>query len=162
MAYKITDQVIGSQPIDETSTTQNHPLGTIVRAVEPTYGEGEFIYLEGVASTIVGSVVEYDTSFESGLASIALNVPRPLAVSMSANVVNQYGWYQISGVAEMAKAAATSFAAGVALGATSGLAVAAASALLVQNAITAASAHGTSLIPTVRVMINRPAGPISD
>jgi len=30
MAYAIMDALIGSQPIADTSTVQNHPLGTIV------------------------------------------------------------------------------------------------------------------------------------
>ena len=53
MAYHITDQVVGSQAIATTDTDQLHPLGTIVRAYDPTYGEGEFIYLLGVASTAI-------------------------------------------------------------------------------------------------------------
>ena len=55
MAFRITSNVVGSQPIADTSTTKNHPLGTIVTAVDPTLGGGEFIYLKGVASTVVGT-----------------------------------------------------------------------------------------------------------
>ena len=35
MAYRIVDDIIGSQPIANTETTALHPLGTIVRAVDP-------------------------------------------------------------------------------------------------------------------------------
>lgn len=158
MTWKITaPAIVGWQPITETSTTKNHPLGTIVTAYDETDGGGEFIYLLGVTSTAVGSVVEYDSSFQTGLASIALALPRPLAVAMSANVGSQYGWYQISGIAAVKKASATSFAAEAAIGATSGLAVAVASGLIVRSAVVAADAGsgGTS----VDVMINRPHGP---
>jgi hypothetical protein len=62
MAYTVTTDMIGHQAINVNSTTKNHPLGTIVRASDPTYGEGEFIYLLGVASTAIGSVVTYDAS----------------------------------------------------------------------------------------------------
>ena len=62
MAYTVTSPWLGYQPIAVTDTTQNHPLGTIVRAVDPTYGEGEFIYLTGVASTVAGDVVSYNTT----------------------------------------------------------------------------------------------------
>ena len=55
MAYNITTALAGFQGIELTDTTQNHALGTIVTAVDPTYGAGEFIYLKGVASTVVGS-----------------------------------------------------------------------------------------------------------
>jgi len=55
MAYTVTDGRIGIQPIATTSTVRNHPLGMIVRASDPTYGEAEFIYLTGVASTAAGA-----------------------------------------------------------------------------------------------------------
>lgn len=151
------------QNIDETSTTQKHALGDIVQCKHTTYGVGEFIYLEGVASTVVGNVVSYDAAtFQTALASIAAGVSRPLAVAMSANVANQYGWYQISGVAVVKKASATSFAAAAALGATSGLAVAAVTTLRLTGAVVQAAASGASALLTANVAINRPSGPASD
>jgi len=91
--------LIGGQAIDETSATQEHPLGSIVTAEDvasTAYGVGEFIYLKGVASTVVGSVVTYDAGgFTTALASA--NAVGPIAVAMSANVADQYGWYQIGG-----------------------------------------------------------------
>src|SRR6185312_15318133 len=54
--------LLGLQPIALTSTVQNHPEGFIVEAQDPTFGGGEFIYLKGVASTVVGSMVTYDRS----------------------------------------------------------------------------------------------------
>lgn len=98
MAYAIMNQVIGTQPIAETSTVQMHPLGTIVTAKDPTYGAGEFIYLLGVTSTAVGSWVTYNLD-NGGTALLAANAIGPVAVAMSANVGSQYGWYQISGKA---------------------------------------------------------------
>lgn len=98
MAFIITDTVAGAQAIADTSTTQKHPLGTIVRAKDPTYGEGEFIYLSGVASTAVGSwVTVHEDGFTTTL--LAANDIGRTAVAMSANVASQYGWYQISGKA---------------------------------------------------------------
>ena len=47
MTYIIVEARAGMQPIADTSTTQRHPLGTIVRADDATYGEGEFVYLKG-------------------------------------------------------------------------------------------------------------------
>ena len=82
MAFTVSNYA-GAQPIANKEATQKHPLGTIVRGVDPTYGEGEFIYLKGVASTIAGSIVEYNTSFQSGLDSSALDTPVPLAVAMT-------------------------------------------------------------------------------
>ena len=86
------------QNIDETSTTQKHALGTIVTCKHATYGVGEFIYLQGVASTAVGSWVTYNAD-DNTTALLAANAIGPVAVSMAANVASTYGWYQISGKA---------------------------------------------------------------
>lgn len=99
MAFKITDPLVGAQPIAYSDTTQNHLLGTIVRAEDPTYGAGEFIYLKGVASTVVGSMVDFDPYLATTALSPATGGVGPVAVAMSANVASQYGWYQIAGVA---------------------------------------------------------------
>src|SRR5690348_11164155 len=97
MAYRILS-MIGAQPIADTSTTQNHPLGTIVRAVDPTYGEGEFIYLLGAGSTAVRDWVSYNSD-DWTTTRLAANAIGPVGVAMSANVASQYGWYQIGGKA---------------------------------------------------------------
>jgi hypothetical protein len=89
------------QAISETSETRNCALGKIIRAVDKdstNYGTGEFIYLKGVASTVVGSIVSYAADdFTTSLA--VANDRAPIAIAMSANVAHQYGWYQISGKA---------------------------------------------------------------
>lgn len=158
MAYGLTSPYIGAQPISDTSTTQKHPLGTIVRAVDPIYGEGEFIYLTGVASTAVGSLATYNTSsYTTALAPVGTNKPQPIAVAMSANVASQYGWYQISGVAVAAKTATISLAAGVAIGVkTIGLVASTGSGKEVQGALVAAVASAATGRTTVQVVLNRP------
>lgn len=96
MAFRITDEIIGSQPIASNSTTAQHPLGTIARATDPVYGAGEFIYLKGVASTVVGSWVTYNPD-DFSTALLAANAIGPVAIAMAATVANEYGWYQIQG-----------------------------------------------------------------
>jgi hypothetical protein len=98
MAFTFIDNFIGLQPIAETSTTASHPLGTIARASDPTYGAGEFIYLKGVASTDVASWVTYNMD-DGGTTLLAANAIGAVGIAMSANVANQYGWYQIGGKA---------------------------------------------------------------
>lgn len=100
MTFRVTSSNVGVgyQPIANTETVAKHPLGTRVMANDPTYGDGEFIYLLGVASTAVGSFVlfnpdDYSTSL------LAANDIGPVAIAMSANVASQYGWYQIYGKA---------------------------------------------------------------
>lgn len=98
MSFRIKDQQVGMQAIADTSTTKQHPLGTRVKAVDDTYGEGEFIYLKGVANTAVGSWVKYNQDDHS-TSLLAANDIGPVAVAMSANVADQYGWYQVYGKA---------------------------------------------------------------
>lgn len=99
MAWSILDPIMGAQRIDQKSSTQNHPLGRIVSAVDPTYGAGEFIYLKGVASTAVGSWVGYSPALGTSVLAVA-NGNYPLAVSMTTNTTTtSYAWYQITGVA---------------------------------------------------------------
>lgn len=162
MAYHITTPGAGWQKITDNSTVKNHPLGTIVTGLDPAIGGAEFIYLQGIGSTIVGSIVNYDDSFVTALDTSAVTGPsRALAVAMSACVASEYGWYQISGLAVCAKATSTSFADGAGLGAASGLAVAVATGTVIQGAVVhaVASAVSGTAPDTVNVAINRPHDP---
>lgn len=99
--FKSVESVVYNQAIDENSTTQNAPLGTRIQAIDKAttdYGIGEFIYLKGVASTVVGSVVLIDQDdFSTSLATA--NDVGYLAVAMAATVASEYGWYQVKGKA---------------------------------------------------------------
>jgi len=158
MAYGTSDPRIGSQAISTTDTVQNHPLGTIIRANDPTYGDGEFIYLLGVASTTVGSVVTYDAStYQTVLSAVGGNIPRAVAIAMSANVAAAYGWYQISGQAVIAKSCLVSLAAGAAVGVlTTGFIAGTGSGKEIQGAVVSAVASAAAGRTTVKVMIARP------
>ena len=158
MAYHLTSNVAGVQAVADNSTVKNHALGTIMTGEDPDLGGGEFIYLQGIGSTILGSVVEYNSAtYITGLASIGLTLSNPLAVAMAATVASEFGWYQISGNAAMGKASALSHAADLGVGATTGLVVAADTGLIMHGAITAQI--GTATVATCQVMINRPTGP---
>ncbi len=88
----------GAPLIAETETSAKFPVGAIIGGQSINYGSGEFIYLLGVASTAVGSVVTYNP--DTGVTALAVaDAKGPIAVAMSANVAGQYGWYQIGGVA---------------------------------------------------------------
>jgi hypothetical protein len=97
--YQIVNPIAGMQNIADTSTTQNQVLGTIVQAndiASTAYGAGMFIYLKGVASTVLGSFVTFSQD-DNSTALLAANAIGPVGISMSANVASQYGWYQIYG-----------------------------------------------------------------
>jgi hypothetical protein len=100
MVWVIRNALAGTQPIATADTTQNHPLGMIVMADDPTYGGGEFIYLKGVASTAVADWVGYSPALGTSVRAVA-NGTYPLAVAMSAcDTTTKFGWYQISGTAQ--------------------------------------------------------------
>lgn len=157
MAYKIVEPA-GMQPLDVTETTAKHVVGTIAKGHDPLYGSGEFIYLLGVASTVVGSIVTYDvTTFQTTLCAVGGNIARPVAIAMSANVAAQYGWYQISGIAVAKKTCTISLAAGAAVGVlTTGLVAGTGSGKEIQGACVAAVASATAGRTTVSIYINRP------
>lgn len=160
MTYRtVSTFAVGHQPVANTDTVQNHPVGTIMQAWDPTYGSAEFIYLLGVASTEVGSLVTYNaTDGQTTLAVPGAGITLPVAVAMSANVASQYGWYQISGLARAHIASATSAAAGIAIGSSAGTVIAAATSNEIQGAVTAAVSSATSGTDAgfITVLLQRP------
>ena len=168
MAYTFSEPRAGLIPIASTDAGITPPnsatviptpplrLGMIVRASDPTYGEGEFILLAGVASTTVGSLVAYNaTTYTTALAPVGTNIPRPIAVAMSANTsASTWGWYQISGIAVAAKSDQVTTASAAIGISTAGFYNTTTTSSEIQGAIgvaTTLSASGTGLI-----VINRP------
>jgi hypothetical protein len=98
MAWKIIENRLGQSLIGSVDTTAKVEVGTIVRAVDPTYGAGEFIYLQGVASTAVGTWVTYNLD-DGSTTRLAANAIGPVAIAMAATVASTWGWYQIQGKA---------------------------------------------------------------
>ena len=138
--------------------TPPNVLGKIVRADDPTYGEGEFILLLGVAATEVGLVVKYNaTTYQTAVVTNSAVQDVPVAVAMSANLAGTFGWYQIAGNAVVKKTAvAVTPQVTVFLSATAGrvkvLASAGLQVVAARSANLATIAAGTS---TVTVTINR-------
>jgi hypothetical protein len=98
MAYFVTEPRIGSQKIAGNSTTQEHALGERRKGYDASRGEGEFIYLKGVASTAVGEFVLYNED-DYSTSLLAANDVGQVAVAMAATVASEFGWYQIVGKA---------------------------------------------------------------
>ena len=88
-----TSPHITKQAIDATSTTQENPLGTRVTARHAVYGDAEFIYLLGVASTGQSDFVTFDEAYVT--ARSVADAKGRVAIAMSANVASQYGCYCI-------------------------------------------------------------------
>jgi len=171
MAYSFTENRAGMLQIANTDSgvtmangtsaipTPPNTLGQVVRAFDPTYGEGEFIMLVGVASTVIGSLVTYNaTTYQTTLSANTANQATPVAVAMAANTAGLFGWYQIGGLAVVKKTAvATNAQVAVYQSATAGRIMAtAASGKQVLGARSANLATVASSVSTVIVSINRP------
>lgn len=160
MVFVPTENALGIQPIANNSTVQNHPLGTIIRAYDPTLGAGEFIYLLGVASTVVGLQVTYNAStYQTTLSPNTANNADPVAYAMAANVAAQYGWYQIGGLA-VAKKTAVAVTPGAKIyqsGTAGRVMPTSASGKQVLGARAANLTTVTSTTSTITILINRPS-----
>jgi hypothetical protein len=102
MAFVPLNPSLGYPPIAEfvDATGDDYvkpvPFGTIIVAADDTYGAGEFIFLKGVASTVDGSWVTYNTeTFATTL--IVPDAIGPVAIAMAATVADEAGWYMIQG-----------------------------------------------------------------
>ncbi|MGH8676447.1 MAG: hypothetical protein ACREVG_19330, partial [Burkholderiales bacterium] len=60
---------------------------------------GTFIYLPGVASTVVGTMVDYDLNAGTTTLSPATAGVGQVAVALAATVATKFGWYQVEGIA---------------------------------------------------------------
>jgi hypothetical protein len=156
MAYAIQSGVMGLSPIGSVDSTRKSPEGQIVQAVDPVLGGGEFVYLAGCASTVVGSVVQYDQiAHTTTLAAATANLPGPLAVAMAATIANTWGWYQRCGAAVVSKTAAAINPGAIQLAGGGQVAGGAAAGLTVEGARAVVTAGaGTT---TVQVELSHPS-----
>lgn len=163
MAYVPTESIRGLVDLTATDASASRviPVGTIVRGADTALGGGEFIYLPGVASNVVGALVRFNPVAPSTtLLTNTANQDVPVAVSMSANTTTtSYSWYQIAGVA-VVKKTAVAFAAAplkVYLSGTAGRIKGIASAgIQLLNAITVNTATVASAVSTINILIDRP------
>lgn len=84
------------QNIDERSTTKKFALGTEVQAKHATYGNGTFVYMQGVASCAVRNWVtlEHDTG---AVVRLAANAIGPVGIAMATLTASYYGFFGITG-----------------------------------------------------------------
>lgn len=101
--WKVTEPLVGHQPIDEASTVQKHPMGTIVKAKDMgsnSNGEGEFIYVKGVTNGAIGSWAGINADDFSTTLATSNGIYPLIGVFMSTlSASTIYGWAQISGKA---------------------------------------------------------------
>jgi hypothetical protein len=89
-------QTVAGAPGD-VDTTQKNPIGLEAWFYDTVKNRAKkYVYLKGVASTVLGSWVTFD---EAGVtANLATDsLPRPVAIATGATVANTYGWYGRTG-----------------------------------------------------------------
>ena len=75
--------------------TGRNNVGMIAQGYDTTGNVAEYIYLAGIGSTIVGSVVVYD---ELGVTALMpASAVGPVAVATGLTVASTFGWYGIRG-----------------------------------------------------------------
>lgn len=99
--WRLVDPRLGAQPITATSTTQNHPFGTIVKAKDvgtTAYGEGEFMYCKGVASGAFRAWAGVRSKAGLTILAVASGAYDTVGVMMSTlDATTKFGWLQVKG-----------------------------------------------------------------
>lgn len=147
----------------DASAARTLPVGFTVRGTDTASsktGGGEFIYLPGVASNVVGATVSYNPLGNTTTLTVnAIRQGLPVAVSMSANTATtSYSWYQIAGVATIKKTAVKiSPAVRLFQSGTAGKVFATSTAgVAICNCISVNAATVASATSTVQALIQRP------
>jgi hypothetical protein len=102
--WTFSDGRLGLPAIDAAADAATIPLGSTCRASHATYGEAEFVFLAGAASTATGDAVTYLGGATTRLP--ATGGAGPVAVAMAATGAGQYGWYAVRGVVPVATSGA--------------------------------------------------------
>jgi hypothetical protein len=90
-------------------------LGMVCDAYDPYFGEGRFIYLKSGAAMDPGRLVTFDNTFTTADVPNTANTGSPFVVARTIfDAANEYGWFQMEGMAPVQ--AAASVAAGAAVG----------------------------------------------
>jgi hypothetical protein len=90
----------GTQPFNDwfvPDTIQRHVLGTTVKAVDPYWGLGEFIYVKSNDALLKGSLAMWDEAYLGVLLPTAAGQGFPFGVAMAPIPSASFGWLQISG-----------------------------------------------------------------
>jgi hypothetical protein len=77
--------------LTDVDTAARNVVGTVIQGTDDLGAYAEFIYLKGVASTIVGSVVTYDHLYQSAL--LIADASGPVAIALGITVASTWGWY---------------------------------------------------------------------
>lgn len=90
----------GAQPFNDwfdPDTTQRHPLGLKVDAVDPFWGGATFVYIKSADAILKGSAVVWNELFEGVLIPNAVTQGFAFGIAMAPTASGKYGWIQVAG-----------------------------------------------------------------
>jgi hypothetical protein len=160
----------GNQPFNDwfaPDTTQRHPLGTKITAIDEFWGLGEFVYIKSNDAIIKGSLVAIGgaaTALGAATAYLGTLLPSttlqgfPFGVAMAPMASGTFGWVQVSGCAVYKTSATVAADANVAIAAAGVVGASAAGKQLLgvrntvaatgTNTVTAQTTNGTGVLTT--------------
>jgi hypothetical protein len=94
-AFKTGGTVASSGLLTDIDLVARNPLGSSVPGNDALNGAAEFVYLQGAAAVIAGSVVLYDENGQATLVT-ALGIG-PVAVALGPVLAGQFGWFAVRG-----------------------------------------------------------------
>ncbi len=100
--FVTTHSVAGMQPINDwfsPDTTQRHPLGFVVDAFSPAFGQGRFIYIQSNDAILKGSLVAWDKDHKGVLLPSTAGQGFPFGVAIAPMASGTFGWIQVGGQA---------------------------------------------------------------
>lgn len=140
-AFQFCTPGAGYPGVSNSGTDQLLDLGFVAGAKDPTYGYAEFMYVRGAsASTAAAGNLVILSGHSAGQAVSGKTASQGVMgiVPAALSATNVFGWMQIAGICDYAKASNTSAAAGVPLfiATTAGLVhgTASATGFMVENA----------------------------
>lgn len=92
--------VAGPTPFNDwftPDTTQRAVLGLVVKAVDPFWGYGEFMYIKSNDALLKGSLVMYNGGYLGVLLPSTAGQGFPFGVAMAPMASGVYGWIQVAG-----------------------------------------------------------------
>lgn len=98
--FSVIGSMAGTQPFNDwfaPDTTQRHPLGLKLTAVDPYWGLGVFMYVKSGAAILKGSLVAWDEAYLGELLPSAVTQGFPWGVAMAPMASGTYGWIQLEG-----------------------------------------------------------------
>lgn len=92
----------GNQPFNDwfsCDTTQRHPLGLMLNAVDPFWRGGTFMYITSSTTIVKGAICAWEENMVAVACPSTALQGFPLGILMAPLITGQFGWLQLAGYA---------------------------------------------------------------